>query len=274
MKPLTFLAALLCGFTLTQSFSAPSRPDDGEGQLLAATPHYQKMWTKGAKQVLAAAERVLERYRIKTDAIDRENGVLVTAVAPLKRIPEAEADVSGLGSKSRSEFVLYLFAPTWQSPGVLEASTKIYTNAGGGNYKQVLGTGEIEAWFFRLMDRELGEVGVDYRPTPCVETPVRSDQSSTAEKDEIEDPVLVSHEDPSYPAAYERIDKEDQLSIKYLVNELGSVTPYKAFGNTEGSSQFVRAITQALVVWRFRPAMRAGCAIKIYVTDTFSFKAH
>ncbi len=84
-------------------------------------------------------------------------------------------------------------------------------------------------------------------------------------------PAILNRTRPRYPSAALRLRREAVVTLKLLVDETGRVVVVEAESRT-ASSDFVAEATRAAQAWTYRPAMKDGVPVKVWITEKVTFK--
>jgi TonB family protein len=76
---------------------------------------------------------------------------------------------------------------------------------------------------------------------------------------------------PEYPEELRLLNKEEKITVRFLVNESGSVEKVEV-PEKEKSPLFASAAADAVGKWRFAPPMLDGKHIKVWFTTAINFK--
>jgi protein TonB len=89
-------------------------------------------------------------------------------------------------------------------------------------------------------------------------------------------PVLVRRVDPLYPPLAQRMNLQGSVKINVLIDETGSVirTEVLQASSAGPSSGFEKASQDAVVKWKYKPAVKEGTYVKVWmpVLVTFNIK--
>ncbi len=149
-----------------------------------------------------------------------------------------------------------------------------------------------ERWFLESLGRKLGERGEwipddggerrrlalklrpDLEQDPCMRSPDESGPSAPAkENGEVQAPVLVpvSKVEPAYPYHKARRGEGTQLVFQAVIREDGFIEQIKLLSPARAEEEFLVAARGALSFWRYRPAMRDGCPVSVYLAIRVDF---
>ncbi|HJZ11610.1 MAG TPA: energy transducer TonB, partial [Acidobacteriota bacterium] len=122
------------------------------------------------------------------------------------------------------------------------------------------------------------------QPEPVKEAPKPQaapvQQSTVKEGDLVEigsgvtKPELTNRINPDYPLAAQRKKVEGTVILSILVSESGSVADVKLLRQAGGASGLNEAAVAAARKWKFRPAVKDGKRVKVWVTYPIVFKIH
>jgi protein TonB len=126
------------------------------------------------------------------------------------------------------------------------------------------------------------------RTAPSDKTPPRTTESSEPAKPKVilgqlvpineadQAPVLVRRVDPSYPPLAQRMSLQGSVKINALIDETGSVirTEVLQASSAGPSSGFEKASQDAVMKWKYKPAVKEGTYVKVWmpVLVTFNIK--
>jgi periplasmic protein TonB len=85
-------------------------------------------------------------------------------------------------------------------------------------------------------------------------------------------PEVMNRTKPTYPPAAMRQKVEGTVVLSLLVTEGGKVADVKVLRPAGGSTGLNEAATAAVRKWTFRPAVKAGKKVKVWVTYPIVFK--
>ncbi len=85
-------------------------------------------------------------------------------------------------------------------------------------------------------------------------------------------PELLSRANPTYPNAAQAKRIEGTVILSVLVAENGSVGDVKLLRGAGGSSGLNEAAMAAIKKWKFRPAVKEGKRVRVWVTYPIVFK--
>ncbi len=112
-------------------------------------------------------------------------------------------------------------------------------------------------------------------PTP---QPATTSVSTVKEGDTVEPgpdvvkPELVSRVQPAYPPVARTKKVQGTVILSLLVTEKGDVSEVKVLREAGGSSGLNEAAVASARKWKFRPAVKEGKRVKVWVTYPVSFK--
>jgi protein TonB len=86
-----------------------------------------------------------------------------------------------------------------------------------------------------------------------------------------ERPVPVKSVAPAYPADMKREGQSGMVTVKVIVDENGDVVSREVAKSTR--SEFETAALEAVGQWKFKPAKKAGHAVKVAITIPIKFSA-
>jgi protein TonB len=89
---------------------------------------------------------------------------------------------------------------------------------------------------------------------------------------DVQKPEVISRVKPAYPPAALRQKVEGTVVLSILVTEAGKVGDVKVLRPAGGSVGLNEAAVAAAKKWTFRPAVKAGKKVKIWVTYPIVFK--
>jgi protein TonB len=83
-------------------------------------------------------------------------------------------------------------------------------------------------------------------------------------------PLAISKPAPAYPAAAQRMRLEGDVELRVLVLESGAVGEVRIARSP--SPVLGEAAKKAAATWRYRPAIRNGTLVRVWITETIEFK--
>jgi protein TonB len=125
------------------------------------------------------------------------------------------------------------------------------------------------------------------RTAPSTQTPRTTEASEPAKPkvslgqlipiDQVDQaPVLIKRIDPGYPPLAQRMRLEGTVKINALIDETGSVirTEVLQASSAGPSSGFEKASQEAVIRWKYKPAVKEGTYVKVWmpVLVTFNYK--
>lgn len=86
-------------------------------------------------------------------------------------------------------------------------------------------------------------------------------------------PIAVSRTNPRYPSRAQRRGVEGQVTVEFMVSEIGTVMPesVKVISSTP-KGVFDKAVMKAIKRWRFKPKLSYGTAQPFRARQTLEFK--
>jgi protein TonB len=85
-------------------------------------------------------------------------------------------------------------------------------------------------------------------------------------------PELVNRVNPTYPHAAQARRIEGTVILSILVSESGDVADVKVLRPAGGTSGLNEAATSAVRKWKFRPGVKDGKRVRVWVTYPIVFK--
>lgn len=116
------------------------------------------------------------------------------------------------------------------------------------------------------------------QPTPAQAQPVAPAAPTIKEGDLVElgpdvmKPEVVSKQNPSYPAVASAKKIEGTVILSLLINERGDVSDVKVLRQAGGTSGLNEAAVSAVRKWKFRPAVKDGKRVKVWMTYPIVFR--
>jgi len=83
---------------------------------------------------------------------------------------------------------------------------------------------------------------------------------------------LVNRVQPSYPPVARTKKVQGTVILSILVSERGDVADVKILREAGGSAGLTEAAVAAARKWKFRPAVKEGKRVKVWVTYPVAFK--
>ncbi len=86
-------------------------------------------------------------------------------------------------------------------------------------------------------------------------------------------PILVRRVNPTYPPLAQRMNLQGTVKINALIDETGSVvrTEVLQASSAGPSAGFERASQEAVVKWKYKPAVKEGTYVKVWMPVSVSF---
>jgi TonB family protein len=122
------------------------------------------------------------------------------------------------------------------------------------------------------------ETAVIPQPQPAVAKPIEAPAPTFKEGDVVEmapdvvKPELLNRVQPSYPPIALRQKVEGTVILSLLVSDGGEVSDIKILREAGGSAGLTEAAVAAAKQWKFRPAVKQGKRVKVWVTYPVTFK--
>ena len=123
------------------------------------------------------------------------------------------------------------------------------------------------------------------QPEPAKETPKKEKEAKPVEQkplvnegdlvelsSDVVRPEVINRAKPSYPPAAFRQKVEGTVVLSVLVTESGKVGDVKVLRGAGGSTGLNEAAMTAVRKWSFRPAVKAGKKVKVWITYPIVFK--
>jgi protein TonB len=85
-------------------------------------------------------------------------------------------------------------------------------------------------------------------------------------------PGIVSRVNPAYPRMAQQKKVEGTVIISVLISEHGDVADARVLREAGGSSGLNEAALAAVRKWKFRPAVKEGKRVKVWMTYPIVFK--
>ena len=109
-------------------------------------------------------------------------------------------------------------------------------------------------------------------PKPVVQKPSVNEGDLVDLTSDVTKPEVINRAMPSYPPAALRQKVEGTVLLSLLVNESGKVADVKMLREAGGPTGLNEAAIAAVKKWTFRPAVKAGKKVKVWVTYPIVFK--
>ncbi|MBN2199067.1 MAG: TonB family protein [Candidatus Aminicenantes bacterium] len=84
-------------------------------------------------------------------------------------------------------------------------------------------------------------------------------------------PVLVRRVEPVYPPLAFRMKAEGSVTIKALIDETGAVVRTEVLKTSGGPYGFEKAARDAVMKWRYRPAVKDSTYVKVWIPVIMTF---
>jgi protein TonB len=84
-------------------------------------------------------------------------------------------------------------------------------------------------------------------------------------------PAVVGQTRPAYPYRARRRNIEGWVRIRFLVDQRGRVNDLNVLESSP-EGVFEGAVRDAVLRWRFRPGIRAGRSVDVWVETTIQFE--
>jgi TonB family protein len=110
------------------------------------------------------------------------------------------------------------------------------------------------------------------KPEPQQELPSFREGDLVEMSPDVVKPELVSRVQPSYPAVARAKKVQGTVILSLLVSENGDVADVKILREAGGSTGLNEAAVSAVRQWKFRPAVKQGKRVKVWVTYPVAFK--
>lgn len=119
------------------------------------------------------------------------------------------------------------------------------------------------------------QTGGQQEPAPVVEEPAAPQVIEGMIVDltpDVVKPEIVKRVNPSYPPVAQQKKVEGTVILSVLVSERGDVIDAKVLRGAGGTSGLNEAATDAVRKWKFRPAVKEGKRVKVWMTYPIVFK--
>jgi TonB family protein len=221
---------------------------------------------------------LVRELKLGVEKEDKHNGLLITDWVKLgvsngrPNLPSGKRKEGFTGG----QFKLNIFVSPVHEPAVVQINAIVRLEDHFGARSVALGDGMTEQWFFDHLEQRLGEEGQLYTrssaacqpvaPVTTTTVPIKSNETAG-----ITPPELLYKESPIYPLADRNEGNRGAVIVRIIVDELGTVNTVTLLKEPSGR-QLVAAAAQAVRQWRYRPALRGGCPVAVYVVVTVNFK--
>jgi periplasmic protein TonB len=110
------------------------------------------------------------------------------------------------------------------------------------------------------------------QPEPVPEKPAVVEGQVVDLTPDVVKPELVNRVNPSYPRLAQQKKVEGTVIISILVSENGDVSDARVLREAGGSSGLNEAALSAVRKWKFRPGVKEGKRVKVWMTYPIVFK--
>ena len=110
------------------------------------------------------------------------------------------------------------------------------------------------------------------KPAVAEEKPTVKEGDLVEMSSEVSKPEVINRAKPNYPPAALKQKVEGTVVLSILVDESGKVGDVKVLRPAGGSTGLNEAAIAAAKKWTFRPAVKAGKKVKVWVTYPVAFK--
>jgi TonB family protein len=252
-----------------------SQPDETKPN--APGLEFRRQFTVSRADAWEQIYGLVRELKLGVEKEDEHNGLLITDWVKLgasKSRPDLPSGKRKEGF-TRGQFKLNVFVSPLHEPAVVQINAIVRLEDHFGARSVALGSGMTEQWFFDRLEQRLGEEGQLYtrssaacKPVAPVTTttePIKSNETAG-----ITPPELLYKESPIYPLADRNEGNRGAVIVRIIVDELGTVNTVTLLKEPSGR-QLVAAAAQAVRLWRYRPGVRGGCPVPVYVTVTVNF---
>lgn len=116
------------------------------------------------------------------------------------------------------------------------------------------------------------EIPKKEEPKPAVQKPLVNEGDLVELSSDVVKPEVINRSMPNYPPAAFRQKVEGTVLLSLLVTEAGKVADVKVLRAAGGTTGLNEAAIAAVKKWTFRPAVKAGKRVKVWVTYPIVFK--
>ena len=110
-------------------------------------------------------------------------------------------------------------------------------------------------------------------PQPATEQPAGTKEGDVVEMaPDVVKPEVVSRVQPTYPPVARRQKIQGTVILSVLVSETGEVSEVKVLRQAGGASGLNEAAVAAARKWKFRPGVKEGKKVKMWMTYPIAFK--
>lgn len=113
----------------------------------------------------------------------------------------------------------------------------------------------------------------DAQPTPAQPAATKDGDLVELSSDVVK-PEVLSKTNPAYPQVAEAKKIEGTVILSLLISEKGEVSDVKLLRGAGGASGLNEAAMAAVRKWKFRPAVKDGKRVKVWMTYPIVFKLH
>ncbi len=218
---------------------------------------------------------LVRELELRVEKEDEHNGLLITDWIKLDASggrPELPPWVRKEGFNT-GQVKLNVFVSPLHEPAVVQVNAILRLENYSRARRVALGNGMMEQWFLDRLEQRLGEKGQLYTRSNAAcqpVAPVTTEPFKSIENGGITPPKLLHKERLIHPIADLNEGNRGAVIVKIVVDELGTVNTVTVLKEPSGH-QLAAAAAQAVRLWRYRPALRMGCPIPVYVTVTASF---
>jgi protein TonB len=116
--------------------------------------------------------------------------------------------------------------------------------------------------FFGILLSAISVLGQETTPSPVP----RDEECKTVDQKAI----LIHRVDPEYPADLRKQKVQGNVVLEGIVKTDGSITDLRVLNSP--SDTLSKLSTDAMLQWRYKPALCRGRPVRVYVTNTFTFR--
>lgn len=248
-----------------------------------------RMYAVPSARLWRLVEALLEEYRFGLEEIDAPSGVIITQWRkwPAKSL-HGLTHPDSAASRDIRRFQLHVFVPRILEPARLYIGSVGET--GKGRRLIHYNLGHIETWLYEQVEARLGVKGAAVPRNAARRDGLaarllgeRADNDCPAisevlslESDELSPPALIPSTKlvPAYPAKPFRPRETARVVLLATVNEDGWVSSVDPIQLPRSNPEFYVAAANAVTFWRYRPAMKDGCPVPVFLRVYVQFHSH
>lgn len=266
-------------------FVSSAEAQDPEGALPMSRA---RIFAKPSAEVWKAARLVAKDVGLATSHDDAHQ-IIDSWWQPFRRSGTGDFMVSARERGQKNLFAtgspmlqLHVFVSPFAQPARVYVDSIVAEGATVNAVKLIYGSGEVSAWFFRLLEERIAEKGRPMPrdaaergrlaqklggPPPCAAVlgPAGGGNGGVVQ------PRMISRPDPVYPLEDRKQRRQAVIRVEAALAEDGAV--HSVVAETPPDQQeMARSAKHAVTMGRYEPARAQGCAVPSIIEVPVSFK--